>query len=84
MADDRSSQTVSLGCGTLILIALIVLIFGRGGTEQLESEVRALKGDVAQLSTEIGDLKGAVARQSEQLNEIEKAIERLEPGESGE
>lgn len=79
MSDDRSTQTVSLGCGTLILIALIVLIFGRGDTEALEREVRGLRSDVAQLSTGIEDLKAAVERQSEELNGVERAVEQLHP-----
>ena len=32
MADERRTRQVSLGCGTLILIALIVLIFSGRGT----------------------------------------------------
>ena len=41
---------VQLGCGTLILIALIVLIFSGGGrVEELEREIRGLKIEVIQL-----------------------------------
>lgn len=39
-------QEVSLGCGTLILIALIVLIFGRSGTRDLERQVESLRTEV--------------------------------------
>ena len=49
------NQPVRLGLGTLILIALIVLIFGgRGGgkkeqIENLQSDVQALAGEVREL-----------------------------------
>jgi hypothetical protein len=46
---DNRSQHATLGCGTLILIALIVMIFGRGDTKDLEREVRDLKAEVAAL-----------------------------------
>ena len=84
MADDRSTQTVSLGCGTLILIALIVLIFGRGDTERVESELGAVRSDVAQLGTEIKDLKEAVEQQTETLNAVARAVEQLNAAGGGE
>lgn len=37
-----NDQKVSLGCGTLILIALIVLLVGNHGREEMLKEVRAL------------------------------------------
>ena len=46
-------QEVSLGCGSLILIALIVLIFGRSGTGNLESEVHNLQSNVQELRKEV-------------------------------
>jgi hypothetical protein len=84
MADDRSTQTVSLGRGTLILIALIVLIFGRGDTDRVESELRAVRSDVAQLGTEIKDLKEAVEQQTEMLKAVARAVEQLNAAGGGE
>lgn len=60
-------QEVSLGCGTLILIALIVLIFGRGNTNELERQVDALRTDVQQLRTTIEE-------QSQQIQELRKQL----------
>jgi hypothetical protein len=40
---------VTLGCRTLILIALIVLFFSRPGLSDLEREVHGLRSDVAEL-----------------------------------
>jgi hypothetical protein len=58
-----SSQSVSLGCGTLILIALIVLIFSRGGSGNVEHEVRSLQ-------IEVRDLKKAVEAQTSQIRAL--------------
>ena len=55
MADDNR-QTVSLGCGTLILIALIVMIFSNRRGE-LEREVRGLRWDVDELTSEVRALR---------------------------
>jgi Sec-independent protein translocase protein TatA len=62
-------EEVSLGCGTLILIALIVLIFGRGGTGDLEREVRALR-------SEVGELKKAVEAQTGQVKALQDKLDK--------
>ena len=62
MDNDRRTQTVSLGCGTLILIALIVLIFGRGDTDKLEREVRDLKSEVTQLREDVAEQTAVLKR----------------------
>jgi hypothetical protein len=54
----------SLGCGTLILIALIVLIFGRGGTEEMERELKGLRAEVI-------ELKAAVQAQTVQMKALQ-------------
>lgn len=53
MSELRSDSKVSLGCGTLILIALIVLFFSRSGTGDLEREMRSLRTSVVQLKTSV-------------------------------
>jgi hypothetical protein len=58
-----SGQEVSLGCGTLVLIALIVLIFSGRGTDDLTREVRRLR-------SEIGDLKKAIETQSTEIRQL--------------
>jgi hypothetical protein len=55
---------VSLGCGTLILIALIVLIFGRGGTDDMERELKGLRA-------EVNELKAAVQHQTVQMKALQ-------------
>lgn len=63
------ARPASLGCGTLILIALIVLIFSRGGTHDIEVEVRGLRSDV-------GELKKAVEAQTGQIKTLQDKLEK--------
>lgn len=56
---------VQLGCGTLIVIAIIVMIFSRADTNSLESEIRGLRSDVR----EIKSLIESQTRQIRQLRE---------------
>lgn len=67
MSQESRSDKVSLGCGTLILIALIVLIFGRGGTGDLEREVRSLR-------TAVAELKASVDAQSAEISTLREAV----------
>ena len=62
-----SSQKVSLGCGTLILIALIVLIFSREGVDNVEKEVRELRREVA-------ELKQTVQAQTEEIKKLQAQL----------
>ena len=63
MANDNQSQQATLGCGSLILIALIVMYFSGRGTGDLEREVQALR-------SEVGDLKKAVEGQSGEIRQL--------------
>ena len=72
-----NSTKASLGCGTLILIALIVLFFGNFQRKQLEepvyklsSEVRDLTQRIESLESEIQDLKTMNQKQSQQLEKL--------------
>ncbi len=53
---NQQHSPVSLGCGTLILIAVIVSIFSNSGSE-VEDDIRRLRNDVQQLTQEVQDLK---------------------------
>jgi hypothetical protein len=75
MADDNRTQQVSLGIGTLILIALIVMIFG-GGSGGIKREVQGLQSEVGDLRKAVGDLRKAVDAQS---TEIRQLRDRLTP-----
>jgi hypothetical protein len=62
--DDRTTQQVNLGCGTLILIAIIVLIFSGRGTGEIKDEVKQLRQTVAGLEEKI-DAQQAVLKRIE-------------------
>ena len=62
------TQGVSLGCGTLILIALIVMMFsGRGD--------RGLRRDVQYLRAEVAELKKSVDAQSAEIKVLQQKID---------
>ncbi len=63
--DDRKA---SLGCGTLILIALIVLIVGNAGSGQVMEEVEALRRETHKLSESVERLHG-------ELSEVKRLLE---------
>jgi len=49
-----------LGCGTLIVIALIVAFLGNRGMTQIRTEVKNVKRDVERLEDTVRDLERAV------------------------
>lgn len=69
MTDDKRTQQVSLGCGTLILIALIVLFFSGRGSDDLNREVRELR-------TEVGELKKSVDAQTTQIKLLQDKLDK--------
>ncbi|MEO2036324.1 MAG: hypothetical protein ABGZ35_29980 [Planctomycetaceae bacterium] len=54
MSDSR--QSVSLGCGTLILIALIVGIVSNANKDE-EQQLRGLRSDVQALTEEVREMR---------------------------
>ncbi|HUO83730.1 MAG TPA: hypothetical protein VM534_01325 [Thermoanaerobaculia bacterium] len=56
------SNKVQLGCGTLILIALIVLIFSGGPSDDVEDEVRELQEEIEQLQEQVDRLEQKIDR----------------------
>ena len=53
----QQQQThVGLGCGTLVLIALIVTTCGNLGQQEVADEVRRLRDEVRQLSEKVDAL----------------------------
>ena len=49
MAEGNRTQEATLGCGTLLLIGLVVLFFSRPGMREIEQEVGKLRGEVQEL-----------------------------------
>lgn len=56
----QKKNVASLGCGTLILIALIVLFFGNGDTAALKTEIQSLTTEVESLRREQSETKRLV------------------------
>jgi hypothetical protein len=71
MPDDRRTQQATLGCGTLILIAIIVLIFSRPGISDLEK-------DVSKLRTDVGDLKRAIDSQTTEIRRLADKVAEVQ------
>jgi hypothetical protein len=72
MADENRTQQASLGCGTPILIALIVLAFSGRGNGDLEREVHGLR-------SEVGELKKSVEAQTAEIKSLQQKLDR-QPG----
>jgi hypothetical protein len=68
-------QEVTLGCGTLILFALIVMIFSRrDGTKGLERDVQRLAREVQSLRSEVSRLRAAVSEQTSQVQALRSKL----------
>lgn len=75
MADDRRSGPVSLGCGTLIVIGLIVLFFSGGGRIQnMEDELRKMSRDIRNFRAVIKTQTQAIEKQTQEIRELKNAI----------
>jgi len=61
------SPKVSLGCGTLILIALIVLILGNAGSADNEEEFKKLNQKLDSMESTINDLEKDLSILREEL-----------------
>ena len=44
---------VNLGCGTLIIIAVIVYVFGRAGSDDVQAELNSLRSSVRKLQQSV-------------------------------
>lgn len=62
---DSGRPNVSLGCGTLILIAIIVAMFSRGGGEA--DAIRALRNEIKVLETKIDGIAPKTALPAEAI-----------------
>jgi hypothetical protein len=61
---DLNSNGVQLGCGTLIIIALIVMIFsGRSNVDELKGNVQELTKQVLVLQVKVDALSRAIEKQ---------------------
>jgi predicted nuclease with TOPRIM domain len=63
----EKNEKVSLGCGSLILIALIVLILGNADQDELRDQVKRLDDDVKRLES-------SIQLQSQEIRELKQAL----------
>ncbi len=70
MSGSDSVTPVKLGCGSLILIAFIVAMFTRAGTEDLEDDVTQLRGTVE-------ELQAAIELQTDEIRDLNERIDSL-------
>ena len=68
-----SKQPVSLGCGTLILIAVIVSIFSNSNKD-LKAQLGGLQWDVRELKGKLGGLQTEVRKLTGEVSELKKVI----------
>ncbi len=66
----EANHKVSLGCGTLILIALIVLIFGNMGEDNVSGKINRLDAKIKSLESVIND-------QTAQIELLQTSIDSL-------
>jgi len=71
------TQKATLGCGTLILIALIVAIFSKSGNNDVERGVDSLRGEVQ-------ELKKSIDAQSQQIRGLHDMFKKGEPAKKSE
>lgn len=74
MAENNDSDRGVLGCGAIILLALIALFVTRPGVTDLERDVRELR-------SEVGDLKKAVDAQTNEIKRVTEALTQKRPAE---
>jgi hypothetical protein len=65
-------QRVQLGCGTLLVIALIVALFSSSGTKDLEREVGGLR-------SEVGEIKRLIQEQSAEIRQLREKLSAPAP-----
>ena len=65
---------VSLGCGTLILIALIVLFFSSHPDNNLEN----IRPELQRLQNQVSGLRDAIRDQTREIATLQQQIKRLE------
>ena len=74
------NNKASLGCGTFILIALIVIIFGNANRDvdkDLKQQLGSIQSDVGSLESNLSGLKSEMRTQSETLAKISKSLDEL-------
>jgi septal ring factor EnvC (AmiA/AmiB activator) len=65
---------VSLGCGTLIFIALIVLIF----SGRPENDNATIRTELQKLQNQVSTLRSSIEDQTRQISRLEQQVKKFE------
>jgi peptidoglycan hydrolase CwlO-like protein len=83
MDELNTDRRATLGCGTLILIALIVIIFSKGGISDLENALQRantkldrLESSLSDQSAQLQSIRATVEQQSNQITSLKEALQR--------
>ena len=74
MIESQRVQKVQLGCGTLILIALIVLFFRNGGMNH-SFDTKRLENEIQQLRSDVQELRQTVVDQTDQIKALKRKLD---------
>jgi hypothetical protein len=75
---NESNPKVSLGCGTLILIALIVLFLGNSNNDdKIVNEIRDLKQQINRLEDQVKNQSETIRELSSQHSEQRQPRQRI-------
>jgi cell division protein FtsL len=64
------NRNTTFGCGTIILIIIIVMIFGNTGSKQVEQQIKTLNAKIDKLGS-------MVKKQSEKIDALTRKIDAL-------
>ena len=73
-----TDNKVSLGCGTLILIALIVMIFSRGSDSgRVSDELQKLRREVRNLANHKDPFPSSGIEEGKKIDHLQKSVDAL-------
>lgn len=82
----EQQQKVSLGCGTLILIAIIVAIFSNSSGNEIRSNLRNIENrlntiqnanNLSQIQSQLGRIENQINEQNIQIRNLKEEIRQL-------
>jgi hypothetical protein len=68
MSEGNRSDQVTLGCGSLILIALIVIFFSGSRDKEIGKDVKELRKEIESLRQSVAELKEQLRPQVQPVN----------------
>ena len=75
MAMNRD-ETVSLGCGTLIIIALIVMFLGNANQQDLAARINEMQKNIDALTESIRRIENKLDEQTKDIESIRRNLAR--------